>query len=896
MRRLDLPLGPLDTSTPDGAVAVSARGVALREASGVVPLGADGYLVPAAASRGKAVAGLLSAAVQARERYSEGDDKTTQPMQRVLAVTEDDVRLVDPTSTADDVVALAFDTSDDTRRPQVAPAGGSDLVVATGLATTPERPVLVRGDGALPWDGDERPWIPDSRVATVSTVAREPGETGGLTFGLYGVRYAAVRADGSLGPASMPTVFFHVSPAAYEWDLATAITAGDATITLTSGGSAAAIVDDLRALAAVYPAGVPARVEGGGVLYLTGGVVSGVNATFDLVEDAPYDVALPAGVSLGERAPLSLEAVGMAYPVPGMTAGDAETLFSGVAVLLSAPLSSPTGGGLDLVSAAEPAAESAYFRAGTFGFKEGTAYLEGTVDVTLTSAELLERAAYVEGAVPDGVRALGVGAFAGRVALTGVALDPVPPSPGASFQVLTAGATRYLASVRLMTDSGPLVRWSEPFTAHADGVTARSGLFWYPSAQATRIDLYRETATTDVYGLGERIALRPTATGGAAYAVRAGALASVAGADLAPDAAGRAVANGELDTNARRVLVSGAGRPFEALAERVLEIGATPSDAVVGLAPLSSALSSGQFGEYPVVALCRASVWGLGLTDTGEVAAVRSVTTARGCVGPEAFVADGGALYYLSADGLYAIGLAGVGRDTNIAAALFTPEEGRPPHTSAYTMAPDASAVLFVFDDGRRRELWAVCPDADGTRRAFVLDLRTAPSTPRWTVLDRPRTGALRLASGTDLLCTTLDAAGLVHEDGRSPVEDAEPDDVERWRLATATVPLAGGLRAVLRRVAASGDLSGRLDMAVTSRTRTSDVDGRPLRLDTPLVTVLLDSAVGHEASAPAHVAHAGVTLAPGATSTPVAGDRVLAVHFALDEPVRARRRRALLT
>lgn len=902
MIRLDLPLGALDLATPDAFARVGRGGVPLREASGVVPAG-GGYLVPRPPAPGAGAAGLRAAAVQTRERYATGDggedgDDTDQPLTRVVGVTTSAVVALDPAGgTPLPVADLAADVA--SRRPQVAPAGGGALVVATGADAAPEAPLLVRGDHAVPFGGPGgRPWIPDAR-----SIAAAPGTSGprALPFGTYAVRLAALYRDGSEGPASMPVVVSHDAHAAFEdAKVGTAATAGAAVLIIKQPN----LVELPEALLNRYYAAADGEGKVAVWIDYAGGPVRVVATSAEwtsgelwltLEAPVPFDTVEDDGVAFGDAAALEITLSG--YPA-GLDADDARALFRGVAVYLSAPL----GG-----SGWRDAPDAAVFRVGTVAMDDDEA--DGEVVVAMTVAELLKRPALADGALAAGLRPVGAGTVAGRVCLTGVALDPPPPAPGLSF-VLDAPVSpaTFVVAARLVTDSGPLTRWSAPFEADSGGLAPVSALWWYPSPECEALDIYKLDGSA--YEFEGRVVLAPTATGGAAFAVRTGVVTGGTGDD-APDADGRAADNASLDTNARRCVLTGAGRTNEARAERVFEAGASGLDAVVGVSPLAAPLSAGQFGDFPVVVLCRASVWGLRLTATGEVEALAPVSVARGCTGPEAFVADGSALYYASADGIYALGLAG-----NLAAPLLAVEEGtgRPPAGVPYAPFADGGAafdrdtVLSVYDDGRRRELWVTTAtrewDSAGAatagRRTFVLDLSTASTaSPRWGVLARDRTGALRLSAGTGGASggafgalVTFDADGLWHEDGDGVGAASVP---ERWQITTATVDVADGLRASVRRAGVAGDLADSVLLSLTSRAAT-DGAGRSVRSDAPLVAALLAPARGHEATARANVTRAGLTLRPadGAAVTP--GDRLTLVSLALDTPVRTRRRRALPT
>lgn len=191
-----------------------------------------------------------------------------------------------------------------------------------------------------------------------------------------------------------------------------------------------------------------------------------------------------------------------------------------------------------------------------------------------------------------------------------------------------------------------------------------------------------------------------------------------------------AAAGGKVDHDPNRMLVSRTGRPRDLPASQAGYIGDGPADGIVGFASSTLPASEGQFGEFPVYALCRESVSLGQVGPTGgpngpiAFAGWRKVST-RGCVGRQAFCNLDRAVVFASPDGIY-----------QLAPDLSREPLSAPLHKGDFLASLGAHTALGYYHDGgsaagrARRELWA-----SAGRLVFSFSLRHGG----WTILDRER-------------------------------------------------------------------------------------------------------------------------------------------------------------
>ncbi|HEX8384878.1 MAG TPA: hypothetical protein VF576_01785, partial [Rubricoccaceae bacterium] len=529
-----------------------------------------------------------------------------------------------------------------------------------------------------------------------------------------------------------------------------------------------------------------------------------------------------------------------------------------------------------------PLFESPYYRAATLGLTAGA-----TAVVGATGSDVQGGGVYDEGHVgAHALLARRVAVTAGRLALGGVAFDLARPR----LPVLPGGNTHtYVARVTVRTESGPVYRWTEPATAGAS--LAFADVFSYPDARAEALDVYAKAVLapgTDLYhkrrvplkaALTQNAANAATGADGDAAPVNLDAVSGVA----APTAEVRAAQNALLDDDPGRTLFSGGARPYELLAER-LSSPAPAGQRLQGFAAFGGALSAGQFGEYPLVALYDRSVFAASFTGEGELDRWRAVESERGAVGPQAFQAHGSAVYFLAADGLYALGASG-GVTGRLSAPLQRLSGARP---LGPTLQPSPASAVGVYDDGARLEVWVSSPGEDGTTWVYGVAGSTA-EVPRWGRLARARSFFLP-SSTPSVGLYGVGPAGL-HAENDGAAERGDP-----FALVTAGVEVAGGAAATVARLGAVLDLACPVALSLYEDVPADAAPGeRPDALDAPVFSGVLAPDQRFEMRLALRSRRFAVRLATGPAETgsalaPRVGDRLLSLTLATRGPVRQRR------
>lgn len=710
---------------------------------------------------------------------------------------------------------------------------------------------------------------PRSAYTLASTVPVEPGD--GLMPGRLGVRTAYAYRDGSLGPATAPDVLTVQQATTLPYTVTTGGAVGATSIGISST-SANPSVEFARWLAASDVDPVTGLVvvlvyDGTRFIRTIGVRATSVSPTAAQIDfDVPLAEAIVAGWTLrfGERVDVRVTRAATS-PLPA----DAR----GLALLLTRPL---TRDGTD---DADGLFASAYYSAGQLGPDAGA--------TLMLDADALAGPLYAEGHVGQhGLRARRVAETAGRLLFGGVAFDLVRPSLG---HVTISGTYEFVVRVTVQAESGPIYRWSEPELDEAG--MGLVGYPHYPDARAEAFDVYaRAAGSSGPFRWSARLQLTPALTQNAAYADFPALPIPLAGAsgEEAPDAAGRAAQNAVLDDDPGRVLLTGFARPYELLAER-LSSPAPAGQSCMGFAAFGGALSTGQFGEYPVVAFYGRSVFAAAFSDTGEITRWRPVEQERGAVGPNAFAAHGGGIYYLATDGLYGLSAAG-----GVSARLSAPVQRLSgARALGAVLTPSAASCVGVYDDGTRLEVWVGSADngdpngdAGGT---WVYSLgASTQETPRWGRLSRQRTFFLP-ASAPDVGLYGLDGDDLHAE------TDTAAERGLAFSLVTAGVESAGGAVAKIARLSAVTDLSCPVALALYEDVPTDTVPGeRPQAGETPVFSGVLAPDERFEMRLGLRSRRASVRLASGAAAgsdtAPRVGDRLISLTMATGGPVRGRR------
>jgi hypothetical protein len=870
MTPLAFPFGPLDLSTPDSGLVANGTPVPCRTAAGVVA-GGDGYVVPEPEKRLYAGANICGVCWQVREAYGDDDD-ITKPLTRLVVVTGSSVLLVDPAGVAGTLTAWTFDAADNARIPQFAAYGDNVVISLEDALGFPEEVLILSGDVCVPYRGPNgRAFVPNP--AQISVQRSVTGDGSGLTFGKYAVRYAVVFRDGSRGPASGPSIIDHTEPVSYPYELEVQGEPADTTLTIT--GTAAH--DAATVLFGAYGGPFPLYIGSGNLYTAIASQIDGTNTviTLDRTLDVTYGNTID--VHLGDRAALHFVTTG-SFTVAGLTSDERDRIYDRVVVLLSPPIQD-----------VDEANASPYFEVAELPIvSTGVQAI-----VKLTTAALLARAVYEEGAIGVDVYASRTGALNGRLYLGDVTLDPPVPTPVHVGEVedTTPGAVAMtILEVVVETERGEIRRWGAPYDADTPATGYESRGVWYPDPRAKLLHRYVEdTPGAEDYKLQGTFTLEPSATMG--IAIGGEEDTGVAPSAIPANEAARDADNEMQYPESRGVLQSAFGQPSNLNFSRYAETGASAADEVLGLVPLSEEVSSGQFGEFPFVVLCRGAIYAARLSDTGDLAGFAPLVTKRGAIGPRAFVVEGRTLYYAATSGIYRLG-----SEERLSAPLHLGVGARTPPGVAYSFSVSTTAALGVYDDGARRELLVVT-GTGGDRATWVLPLDA--ERPYWTRLARSRVGFAEMGAGVSSHspCISFTAAAVWREGGGLGAGTAADPALETVSLVTAAPALAAGLPVVTERLALLCDASGDLYLEVLCYVPDA---GSPLERH-----ALAEEVLGGYVFRPEEriqrrcrlgVRALAVRLSYETGNTPMKGDRFAAAHFVLNDTVRARRPRLIPT
>lgn len=272
--------------------------------------------------------------------------------------------------------------------------------------------------------------------------------------------------------------------------------------------------------------------------------------------------------------------------------------------------------------------------------------------------------------------------------------------------------------VTIRTDSGTYQRISEDFAEYAAAtVDFYDDLLVYPDRRAEAFQIYVDGVLHSEYeaiaseNLNLAYAEVPTIT-----------LASVAGGAMPVPGQ----VNAEADHDGNKVFASATFRPRDMRARRVYAVGNGPNDTVLAFGTNAEPVSEGQFGNYPVYALCRGSIYAL-TPGQGDLAFVSNepVSSNRGAVGRYAVAAVDNVIFFASRDGVYF--LAGRMSDDSLSSPIST---GNFVEAFAGCLGADTAVGALMSDQLDRREVWV----ASGVL-TFVYSVRHK----QWAILDRAR-------------------------------------------------------------------------------------------------------------------------------------------------------------
>jgi len=216
------------------------------------------------------------------------------------------------------------------------------------------------------------------------------------------------------------------------------------------------------------------------------------------------------------------------------------------------------------------------------------------------------------------------------------------------------------------------------------------------------------------------------------------------------------------DSNPNRLLWSQPNTPLDLGVENVLYAGERPTDRILAMRATGQPVSSGQFGQYPIVLLGRESARMLQVGSGPFIERVDVLTASMGAVGRRAAtVADGQVVAALDG-GVY----------------VFSPQLQRPAlsaplhdpsDTVLSSLGPDTIVAHYKDPDGGRDDLWVTGPQV-----TLSYDLNRGG----WSTLTQSRVGyALR----PDAPYGVTAAGALAHE--------RQQDDVLDVRMQTAVIP-----------------------------------------------------------------------------------------------------------
>jgi hypothetical protein len=277
---------------------------------------------------------------------------------------------------------------------------------------------------------------------------------------------------------------------------------------------------------------------------------------------------------------------------------------------------------------------------------------------------------------------------------------------------------RIRIGLELKTNRG-LVSMIGPVYETAEGVSdiisAAMGIISYPDQRVTKFRIYACQVVSSSEGdwyVWEYAALKSNKNE-LAYAKFAEEIGStgvygVPWATFSADATKKITASAinaipstvsEADPNL--VLVSDPYQPRMLYARSALTIGNDADDEVLAFETNAVPVSSGQYGEYPVAAFCRRSIWSLraGESDV-PFTSIAPMTTHKRIVGRKAIANIGGQVFYMATDGLYRLGdrvpVSALIQNSGNANDLLNPD----------VLTDSATIGYFVDPTSGRREIW----------------------------------------------------------------------------------------------------------------------------------------------------------------------------------------------
>lgn len=258
-----------------------------------------------------------------------------------------------------------------------------------------------------------------------------------------------------------------------------------------------------------------------------------------------------------------------------------------------------------------------------------------------------------------------------------------------------------------------------------------------------------------------------------------------------------------LNMDPNRVIVSQPNMPRGIRGRSSLDIGNSADDSVLAFAANAKAISEGQFGQYPLYAFCKNSIWAMQVGD-GDVAfsSVSPVSINTGIIGKHAFANIDAVIVYASQQGIKSI------PESELPLSYPIQNSG---DDRDILQKIDANTHMVHYYDmiTGRSELWVSCQD-----KTFCYSLQYR----RWFTMEETSGAYARLGKKT----FRLDNGVLLHDSQTlpkkagafvtAPITMGEPDMLKRFRAIVAhydtqTVPLL--VNTTLYATPAAGENSG---------------------------------------------------------------------------------------
>lgn len=262
-----------------------------------------------------------------------------------------------------------------------------------------------------------------------------------------------------------------------------------------------------------------------------------------------------------------------------------------------------------------------------------------------------------------------------------------------------------LIGVEITTDSGRYFRYSDVEQLSTSQFSFVNNTLVYPDLRVDNFYIYCRSegvSPTNVptsWTLFGRYPAEKSKTLNLAYVLFSGAIDLETIASGQPQMPDVNVQNAQKERDPNKIYVSEAGRPFSFDASRVYYVGSSADQSVQRITSSAVPLSTGQYGDYPVIVFCRSSIWSIATGEDGLPSAIVPLTLEMGAVNPWSVLTEEGQIYFVSDDSLYVLD-----RDLtlkNVGEKVFSR------HVTGAFAPSERSFILYYSDKSRsRREIW----------------------------------------------------------------------------------------------------------------------------------------------------------------------------------------------